>query len=56
MADNEHTQDSQDKQFGSAAADDQEWVDELADEGVEEKDLPDDPARHPRAAGKAEPA
>jgi hypothetical protein len=56
MAANEHTQDSQDKQFGAAAAEDQEWVDELGDEGVAEEDLPDQPSQHPRAAGKAEPA
>jgi hypothetical protein len=52
----EHTQDTQDKQFGKAAAEDQEWVDQLDDEGVPEDTLPDDPSRHPRAAGKAQPA
>jgi hypothetical protein len=56
MASNEHTQDSQDKQFGKAAAEDQEFVDELDDEGVPTDSLPSEPDRHPRAAGKAEPA
>jgi hypothetical protein len=48
-------QDVQDKQFGAAAAEDQKWVDELDDEGVEPEALPDEPSRHPRAGGKAEP-
>ncbi len=56
MASHEHTQDSQDKQFGKAAAEDQEWVDQLDREGVAADDLPDSPSRHPRAAGKAQPA
>jgi hypothetical protein len=56
MASHEHTQDSQDKQFGKAAAEDQEWVDQLDREGVGADDLPDTPIRHPRAAGKAQPA
>jgi hypothetical protein len=56
MASDEHTQDSQDKQFGKAAAEDQEWVDQLDREGVAADDLPDTPSRHPRAAGKAQPA
>ncbi len=55
MASNEHTQDSQDKQFGKAAAEDQELVDQLEDEGVSANELSDEPGRHPRAAGKAEP-
>jgi hypothetical protein len=55
MARHEHTQDSQDKQFGATAAEDQQWVDELADEGVQEQDLPDGPSKQPRAAGKAKP-
>jgi hypothetical protein len=56
MASNQHTQDSQDQQFGKAAAEDQEWVDQLDDEGIAPDDLPDGPDRHPRAAGKAKPA
>ncbi len=56
MASHEHTQDSQDKQFGNAASEDQEWVDELDAEGVSPDELPDTPSRHPRAAGKAQPA
>jgi hypothetical protein len=48
-------QDVQDKQFGAAAAEDQKWVDELDDEGVEPEALPDEPSRQPRAGGKAEP-
>ena len=52
----ETRQDPQDKAFGAAAAADQEFVDQLDDEGVTEEDLPDVPAEAPRAAGKAEPA
>jgi hypothetical protein len=49
-------QDPQDKAFGSAAAEDQEFVDQLDDEGVTAEDLPDPVTEPPRAAGKAEPA
>jgi hypothetical protein len=56
VASHEHTQDSQDKQFGKTAAEDQEWVDQLDDEGVPADALPDSPSHHPRAAGKAQPA
>lgn len=48
--------DPQDQAFGSAASEDQDLVDELDEQGVEEDDLPDQPARQPRAASKAEPA
>jgi len=56
VASHEHTQDSQDSQFGKTASEDQEWVDQLDDEGVPLDALPDEPTHHPRAAGKAEPA
>jgi hypothetical protein len=56
VASHEHTQDSQDKQFGKTAAEDQEWVDQLDDEGVPADALPDSPSHQPRAAGKAQPA
>lgn len=49
-------QDPQDKQFGAAAARDQERVYELESKGVGEDELPDEPARAPRPGGKAEPA
>jgi hypothetical protein len=52
----EQTQDPQDKAFGAAASRDQDIVDELEKEGVIEDELPDEPARHPGAAGKADPA
>ena len=52
----ESTQDPQDTAFGAAAAADQEFVDELEDEGVSEEELPDAVFEPPRAAGKAEPA
>jgi hypothetical protein len=52
----EPRQDPQDKAFGAAAAEDQEFVDELEDEGAEEDDLPEPVGESPRAAGKAEPA
>ena len=48
--------DPQDQAFGAASREDQELVDELEKEGVTEDELPDQPARHPRAAGKAEVA
>jgi len=56
MSTQEPRQDPQDKAFGAAAGRDQEIVDHLAAQGVTEKELPDEPARHPRAGGKAEPA
>jgi hypothetical protein len=49
--------DPQDQEFGAAAAADQEWVDQLVDEGVTLEDaaaLDSDP-KAPRAAGKAKP-
>jgi hypothetical protein len=46
--------DPQDQAFGAASREDQELVDELEKQGVREEELPDEPARHPRAAGKAE--
>jgi len=52
----EPKQDPQDKAFGAAASRDQEIVDQLEKAGVTENELPDQPARHPRAAGKAEPS
>jgi len=55
MSPNEPTQDPKDKAFGAAASRDQDKVDELEREGFTENDLPDEPAQHPRAAGKAEP-
>jgi hypothetical protein len=45
-----------DSDFGRSAAEDQEKVDRLEDEGVDESSLDDEPAREPRAGGKAEPA
>lgn len=51
----QHTQDEQDQQFGKAAADDQDRVDQLEDQGVPPDALPDSPSRHPRAGAKAEP-
>jgi hypothetical protein len=50
--------DPQDQEFGAAAAADQEWVDQLADEGVkpEDADALDPEPKAPRAAGKAKPA
>ncbi len=56
MSTQEPRQDPQDKAFGAAASRDQEIVDHLAEQGVTENELPDEPARHPRAGGKAEPA
>jgi hypothetical protein len=47
--------DPQDQAFGSAASRDQDLVDELQEAGVTEEELPDEPARAPRAGGKAEP-
>lgn len=54
MSPDQPTQDPQDKAFGAAASRDQDLVDELEKKGVEEDELPDVPARHPRSAGKAE--
>ena len=56
MSAEEPTQDPQDKAFGAAASRDQDIVDALDEKGVTEDELPDEPTRHPRAAGKAEPA
>jgi hypothetical protein len=56
MADDRDKIDEQDRQFGADAAEDQEVVDRLDDEGKDADDLPDQPQRQPRAAGKAEPA
>jgi hypothetical protein len=49
--------DPQDQEFGAAAAADQVWVDQLADEGVtpEDAEALDTEPRAPRAAGKAIP-
>jgi hypothetical protein len=55
MSAEEPTQDPQDKAFGAAASRDQEVVDALAEKGVTVDELPDEPAHHPRAGGKAEP-
>jgi hypothetical protein len=55
MSTEEPTQDHQDKAFGAAASRDQEVVDALEKEGVTADELPDEPAQHPRAGGKAEP-
>jgi hypothetical protein len=48
--------DTQDHQFGKAAAEDQELADELEDEGAADDELPDPPANPPRAGDKALPA
>ncbi len=53
---NQLDRDPQDNQFGRAAAEDQELVDELAEDGVSEDELPDAPAYTPRAGDKAPPA
>jgi hypothetical protein len=55
MSTEEPTQDPQDKAFGATASRDQEIVDALAEKGVTADELPDEPAHHPRAGGKAEP-
>jgi hypothetical protein len=49
------SQDPQDKAFGAAASRDQQTVDELERRGVTMDELPDEPTRHPRSAGKADP-
>jgi hypothetical protein len=56
MSAEELTQDPQDKAFGAAASRDQDIVDALDANGVTKDELPDEPTRHPRAGGKAEPA
>ena len=56
MGTREPRQDPQDKAFGAAASRDQEIIDELEKRGVTEDELPDEPTRSPRSAGKAEPA
>ena len=48
-------QDPQDKAFGASAAADQEFVDELEDEGATDDQLPDPIGAPPRAGGKALP-
>jgi hypothetical protein len=55
MTSEEPTQDPQDKAFGAAASRDQDTVDELERQGITPEELPAQPKRHPRAAGKAEP-
>ena len=46
--------DPEDQQFGHKAAEDQEEVDRLEEQGVTEEDLSDDPPRdEPRAGRKA---
>jgi hypothetical protein len=47
--------DPQDHAFGEAAREDQETVDKLAEVGVTEDEMPDEPMREPRAGGKARP-
>jgi len=47
--------DPQDRQFGAAAARDQERVDQLEEAGVDEASMPDESAARPRAGGKADP-
>lgn len=52
----EASQKADQQSFSQAAAADQEEVDRLAARGVDEDDLPDQPARErPSAGGKAEP-
>lgn len=49
--------DPEDQEFGRKAAEDQEAVDALEDEGIEESDLSDDaPRESPRAGRKADEA
>jgi hypothetical protein len=54
MAPDQEHKDPQDQEFGAEAAADQEAVDKLNDEGIGEQEMPDSPAKSPRAAGKAE--
>lgn len=56
MTAKEPKQDPQDKAFGAAASRDQDIVDQLEKTGVTKDELSDEPTRHPRAAGKAEPS
>jgi hypothetical protein len=56
MSAEEPTQDPQDRAFGAAASRDQDIVDALDEKRATEDELPNEPTRHPRAAGKAEPA
>lgn len=51
----EPKKDPQDQAFGSAARHDQDVVDALEEAGVTEDELPSEPAREPRAGGKAKP-
>ena len=47
--------DPEDQKFGRKAAEDQELVDALDEQGVAAEDLPEEPPRKaPRAGGKAE--
>lgn len=48
--------DPQDRQFGAAAARDQEREEQLEREGVDQESMPDEPGSRPRAGDKAEPA
>ena len=50
------TRDPQDKAFGAAASRNLDIVDALDENGATEDALPDEPTRHPRAGGQAEPA
>lgn len=56
MTAHQPNQDPQDRQFGAAAAADQELVDQLADEGVPIDTLSDTSDSEPRAGNKAPPA
>lgn len=47
--------DPQDRQFGAAAARDQDREEQLEEQGVDEGAMPDRPAASPRAGDKAEP-
>ena len=51
----EPNQEPQDKALGAAASHDQAVVDALADEGIIDDELSDQPRPHRRAGGKAEP-
>lgn len=55
MPDEQRKVDPQDRQFGAAAARDQDRVDSLEERGADDEDMPEQPASRPRAAGKAEP-
>ncbi|HLH27543.1 MAG TPA: hypothetical protein VKW77_01430 [Acidimicrobiales bacterium] len=56
VTDEEPRVDPQDRQFGAAAARDQEAEERLEDEGVAEGEMPEEARAQPRAGGKAEPA